>query len=369
MRRWKRMVALGAAALAAATLAAACGSSSAANGNGSSGAFRGAPLTGAGSTFAAPMYQKWSSSFLSVEPDARVNYQSIGSGGGVQQFTSKTVDFGATDVPLQPEEVSALTDSNYIQFPTVLGAVVVAYNVTGLQSGLKLDGPTVADIFLGKVKAWNDQEIASQNPGVSLPNTPVQVAHRSDESGTTAVFTKWLAKQSSEWNTSIGAGKAVQWPVGTGANGNEGVAQAVSQTDGSVGYLSYDFAVSAQVGVAAIKAPDDSYVAPSTASITAAAGGLSFPIQADTNILDSSASGAYPIASTTYVLIDTDQTNQAKAQALVDFWTWALTRGQSEATSINYSPLPTGFAQQALQELGKVEVNGRAVRASSSVSR
>ncbi len=194
------------------------------------------------------------------------------------------------------------------------------------------------------------------------------MAHRADESGTTAVFTAWLAKESPEWNTKIGAGKAVQWPVGTGGNGNEGVAGAVAQTDGAMGYLSYDYAVTASLSTAQIKAPGGSYVAPSVQSISAAGGGLSFPIQPDTNILDSSASGAYPIASTTYVFIYTDQKSQPKAQTLVDFWTWALTKGQSETTAINYAPLPSGFAQQALQQLTKITVNGKQVKASAGIS-
>lgn len=354
------------ALVAVALVASACGGSSSAN---SGGAFKGVGITGAGATFPAPMYQKWAASFVSVESGAKVNYQSIGSGGGVQQFTAQTVDFGASDVPLQTDEISALPDKNYIEFPTCLGAVVMAYHVSGLPaSGLKLDGPTVADIYMGKVKTWNDPEIAGQNPGVNLPTAQIQVAHRSDESGTTAVFTNWLAKESPEWSTKVGAGKAVQWPVGSGGNGNEGVAGVVAQTDDSIGYLSYDFAVSANLSAAQIKAPSGSYVAPSIQSISAGAGALTFPIQPDTNILDSTAPGAYPIASTTYVFIYTHQNNQSKAQTLVDFWTWALTKGQSETTSINYAPLPADFAKSALQQLPKITVNGKPVKASSSVA-
>ncbi len=339
---------------AAALVAAGCGS----NGGGSS---SGVPLTGAGSTFAQPMYQSWSHSYLSIQSGAKINYQAIGSGGGVQQFTSKTVDFGATDVPLQQDEISALPSKNYIEFPTCLGAVVIAYHVTGLQSGLKLDGATAAGIFLGKITSWNDQAIAALNPGMTLPNTPIHTVHRADESGTTAVFTGWLAKESSDWESQVGSGKAVQWPGGTSANGSDGVAAAVSQTDGAVGYLSYDFAVTANLGITDIKAPDGTYVAPSIKSITAAGGGLSFPITPTTNILDSSTPGAYPIASTTYVLIYTDQTNQDKAQTLSNFWTWALTKGQSATTAINYAPLPSSVAQSALAEVKKISVNGTAV--------
>ncbi len=342
-----------------------CSSNSSSSSASGGGTFQGAPLTGAGSTFAQPMYQLWSQSFLQKEPDAKLNYQGIGSGGGIEQFTQKTVDFGATDVPLQSDEMAALPTQNYIQFPTCLGAVVFAYNVSGVDTGLKLDGPTIADIFLGKITKWNDPAIKSQNSGVQLPDEAIKVFHRADESGTTAVWTGWLSDESKTWADQVGADKAVQWPVGSGANGNDGVAAGVSQTEGGVGYLSYDFAVTANLGIADIKAADGSYVKPSIDSISAAAGGLAFPIKPDSNILNSSASGAYPIASTTYVLIYTDQTDQNKAQTLVDFWNWALTDGQSQTEQINYAPLPTDFAQSALKELAKINVNGTAVSPSS----
>jgi phosphate transport system substrate-binding protein len=356
----RKIVALAAATLAALVVGAACSSSS-------GGSFKGVGLTGAGATFPQPIYGAWSHSFVSVESGAKVNYQAIGSGGGVQQFTSKTVDFGATDVPLQDADVAALNDKNYIEFPTVLGGVAVAYNVSGIQPGLKLDGSTVADIFLGKVKAWNDPEIGSQNPGVTLPSTPITTVHRADESGTTAVFTGWLSLESPTWKTDVGAGKAVQWPAGNGGNGNAGVTGAVKQSDGAIGYVSYDFAVTANLGIAQIKASDGSYVAPSIASITAAGGGLQFPITPTTNILDSSTPGAYPIASTTYVLIYKDQTNMDKAQTLVDFWTWALTKGQSQTNQVNYAPLPQSVAQGSLQQLQSITVNGKTLTASSDI--
>ncbi len=367
MRRIARASVIAAVALAVALVAAACssGSSSDSSGSGGSG-FQGTALNGAGSTFAAPLYQLWSQSFLQKEPDAQINYQAIGSGGGIEQFTAQTVDFGATDVPLQSDEIANLPSKNYIQFPTALGAVVFAYNVQGVDSALKLDGKTIADIFLGTITNWNDPAIAGQNPGVNLPDEPIQVVHRSDESGTTAVWTGWLSAESPEWAQKVGADKAVQWPVGTGGNGNDGVASGISQTEGGAGYLSYDFAVSANLGVADIKAPDGDYVAPSIDSISKAGGGLKFPIQSDTAILNSSTKGAYPVASTTYVLVYTDQTDQAKAQTLVDFWTWALTDGQSQTEQINYAPLPTDFATDALKEVSKITVDGTPVSPTSS---
>jgi phosphate transport system substrate-binding protein len=333
----------------------------------SSGSGNGVAITGAGSTFAQPMYATWSHSFLGIESGAKINYQAIGSGGGVQQFTAKSVAFGATDVPLQTEEIAALKGAAYIEFPTVLGAVTVVYHATGVPNGLKLDGTTLADIFLGKVTKWNDPEITAQNSGAALPSTTIQTVHRADESGTTAVFTGWLAKQSSTWNTQIGAGKSVQWPNGTSANGNDGVAAGVSQGDGTMGYVSYDFAVNAHLNIAALKSPGGQYISPSTASISAAGGGLQFPITSTTNILDSTAAGAYPIASTTYVLIYKDQTDEKVAQTLVDFWTWALTKGQSSATSVNYAPLPAGIAAQSLAQVASITANGKVVKASSKV--
>jgi phosphate transport system substrate-binding protein len=369
MRMTHRRV-LSAFALAAvfAVVATACSSNDNSGGSTSGGgSFQGVAMTGAGSTLAQPMYQKWGQSFLGVEPNAKINYQAIGSGGGIEQFTAKTVDFGATDVPLQPDEISALNGAKYIEFPTVLAAVSIIYNVSGVQSGLQLDGTVISDIYMGKIKTWNDQAIASLNPGTTLPNTPINVVYRADESGTTAVFTGWLSVESSEWKSAVGEGKSVSWPTGKGANQSAGVAAAVKQTDGSISYVSYDFAVSAGLGVASIKAPDGSYVAPSPDSITAAGAGLSFPVTPTTNILDSNSSGAYPLSSTTYVLIYSDQTNQDIAQTLVDFWTWSLTKGQSQATSINYAPLPSSVAQGSLDQLKQINVNGTQVTASAGV--
>jgi phosphate transport system substrate-binding protein len=361
----RRSLKVSAALAALSIVAAACGSSGGSGSNPGSGSFKGAALTGAGSTFAQPMYSEWASGFTKVEADAKVNYQAIGSGGGVEQFTAKTVDFGATDVPLQSEEISAVK-GDWVEFPTALGGVAIVYNVQGVQAGLKLDGPTVGDIFAQKVKAWNDPEIAGQNPGVTLPNTPITPVVRAEDSGTTAVFSGWLGKESSEW-----AGKASKsstiFPSGVQkANGNSGVAAGVKQSNGTVGYVSYDFAVTAGLSTAQIKAPDGTYVAPSLQSITAAGGGLHFPITPDTNILDSSARGAYPIASTTYVLIYTDQTNEAKAQTLVDFWHWALTKGQSETNTVNYAPLPSSVAQGSLAQLAKITDAGTPVKPSAN---
>jgi phosphate transport system substrate-binding protein len=363
----RRLLVAGAAvALVAGALALAGCSSGSSNNGATTKAFSGAALVGAGATFPGPVYSAWAQSFQKVESGAQVNYQAIGSGGGVQQFTAKTVDFGATDVSLLASETAQVKGS-FIQFPTCLGAVTLAYNVPGLSAPLNLDGPTLASIFLGKIKKWNDPAIAALNSGVKLPSTSIQIVHRADGSGTTSIFTTWLSGQSADWKSKVGKGKSVQWPVGQGGNGNAGVAAAIKQTAGAIGYIELQYAATAGLPVASVKAPDGTFVVPSVDSVAKAASGLSFPITETTNILDSSVAGAYPISSTTYILIYTDQTDQAKAQTLVDFWTWALTKGQSELKTLNYAPLPSSVAQSSLGELGKITVAGKAVTPSPAV--
>jgi phosphate transport system substrate-binding protein len=365
-----RFWALAASFAALSMIAAACsngndsGSGSGDSGGSSGSSFEGVALTGAGATFPDPIYEQWFQQFRDVEPQAKINYQAIGSGGGIEQFTAQTVDFGASDAPLQQDEIDALP-SDYLEIPTVLGGVVIAYNVSGVDTGLQLDGATAADIFLGKVTSWNDPEIEALNPDVNLPSTPISVVHRSDESGTTFVFTSWLVSQSSDWDQQVGADKAVDWPAGTGGDGNDGVAAGISQTDGSIGYLSYDFAVTSGLGIADIARSDGEYITPSLDSISAAGGGLSFPISPDTNILNSDAPGAYPIASTTYLLLYKDMSDADKAQTIFDFVTWALTKGQQTTSRVNYSPLPPEVAQAGLDELSGMTSGGAALTASS----
>jgi phosphate transport system substrate-binding protein len=346
--------------LAVGLVAGACSND---NGSGSGG--NGTALTGAGSTFAQPVYAAWSQEFLKVQSDAKVNYQAIGSGGGVEAFANQTVDFGATDVPVKSTDVATFKGGDYIEFPTAVGAVALLYNVSGVPNGLKLDGKTTADIFLGNVKTWNDPEIKALNSGVTLPSTAITTVHRSDESGTTAVYTSWLSAASPEWSDKVGSDKAVDWPVGQAANGSSGVAAAIKQTDGAIGYASQDYAVTSGLSSADVKAPDGSFVAPTTDAISKAAAGLQFPITETTNILNSSVAGAYPIASTTYALVYTDQKDQATAQTLVDFWNWGLTKGQALLPSLNYAALPSDVATGALAELSKIQVNGTAITPSA----
>ncbi|MFL5766462.1 MAG: phosphate ABC transporter substrate-binding protein PstS, partial [Actinomycetota bacterium] len=336
MLRRKTLTTLSVGLVAVFLLAACSSNDSSSTSGGSTGgsSFDGVPLTGAGATFPDPIYEQWFKDFHSVESGAQINYQAIGSGGGVEQLTKQTVDFGASDAPLQKDQIAALP-ADVVEVPTVLGGVVFGYNVPGLDTGLKLDGTTAADIFLGNITNWNDPAIANLNPDMTLPNMPIQVVHRSDESGTTFVFTSWVAAESNDWEKQVGADTAVQWPTGSGADGNDGVAAGISQTKGAIGYVSYDFAVASHLGIADVKRDDGTYVTPSVQSITAAGGILKFPIAPDTNILNSSADGAYPISTTTYLLIYSDQQDKDKGQTIVDFVNWALTDGQPTATKLN----------------------------------
>jgi phosphate transport system substrate-binding protein len=371
MRTRRIAFALVASTLALALVAAACSKKGGGGGGTTGGAFEGAALTGAGATFPDPVYEAWFKEFQqSKESGAKINYQAIGSGGGIEQMQAKTVDFGASDAPLQQEDISKFGSRKILQFPTVLGGVAVAYNLPSVSDAIKLDGPTVADIFLGKVTTWNDKEITDLNPGVQLPSTKITVAHRADESGTTFVFTSWLSQESSEWNSKVGADKAVQWPVGNGGNGSDGVAAIISQTEGGIGYVEYQYAVTTKLGVATIKGKNSSdFVAPSVQAISSAAGNLSLPIQPTTNVLNSDASGAYALSSTTYLLIPQDLTSlgKDKAQTLVDFVYWALTEGQSKVKALNYAPLPSSVDQADLKQLDQLQFQGKTLAPSSTV--
>ena len=357
--RWT-MIAV--AAVAVTVVAAACSSGGGGNGGGTGGTYTGAPLTAAGSTFVQPVYQKWFKNFQVVESNAQINYQAIGSGGGIEDLQSKTVDFADSDAPLQSSDMQGFKGAGVVQLPVVLGAVSLAYNVPGLQTGLKLDGPTTASIFLGDITKWNDPAIARLNPGVPLPSTPIQTVHRSDESGTTFVFTSWLSQESQQWAQKIGADKAVQWPGGTGGNGSAGVAASIQQTEGAIGYVEYQYAVTTNLGVASVKGMNGSdFVAPSVQSISAAGSGLSFPITPTTNVLDSSAPGAYPVTSTTYFMAYRDLTplGKEKAQTIVDLLHWMYQQGQGQVKDLNFAPLPSSVANQAMHHIADFTYQGK----------
>ena len=303
----------------------------------------GAQLTGAGATFPNPLYTKWFSEYA-AKTGVKINYQSIGSGGGIRQLSEQTVDFGASDAPMSDEELAKARGGPVLHIPTALGAVVITYNLPGVTTPLKLTGELIAAIYKGQVKRWNDARIAALNDGVSLPATDILVIHRSDGSGTSFVFTDYLSKVDAAWATSPGRGKDIQWPVGLGAKGNEGVAGQVKQSPGAIGYIELAYANQNKLPAAQIKNTHGEFVAPSIASVTAAAAGVAASLPATTDyrisVVNASGAGAYPVASFTWILAYQKQADPAKGKLLVDFLKWALTDGQALEAPLDYAPLP-----------------------------
>jgi len=297
-------------------------------------------LTGAGATFPYPLYSKWFDVYGKAT-GVRINYQSIGSGGGIQQLKAGTVDFGASDAPLSDEEAKSMS-GQVVHVPTVAGAVVVAYTLPGVSKGLRLTPDVVAGIYLGHIKRWNDKRIASLNPGVNLPNLAVAVVHRSDGSGTTYIFTSYLAAVNRAWAVRVGAGKSVDWPIGLGGKGNEGVAGLVKQTPGGIGYVELAYATQNRLPYANIRNRAGRFVEPTLASTTSAAAGAVKAMQKDVRVSIVNASGedAYPIAGFTYILVYRSQRDQAKGRAMAEFLWWAIHDGQKYAPALLYAPLP-----------------------------
>ena len=313
-------------------------------------------LTGAGATFPNPIYTKWFDAY-NKKTGVQINYQSIGSGGGIRQFTEGTVDFGATDGPMNQSQIDAVS-ANVLHVPTVLGAVVVTYNLPGLgDTRLKFDGNSLVDIFMGRITKWNDKRLAALNPGVKLPDLDVIVVHRSDGSGTTYIFTDYLNKFSREWKDKVGYATSVSWPVGLGGKGNEGVTQQVKQTEGAIGYVELIYALSNGLGYGEIKNSSGKFVVPSLASVTAAAGSAKLPKDTDFRVSITNAPGAdaYPIASFTWLLVHKDGKDASKAKIVKDFLTWMISPdAQKMAAELNYAPLPAevvGLIQARLPTL------------------
>jgi phosphate transport system substrate-binding protein len=318
-------------------------------------------LQGAGATFPAPLYQVWFEKYSEKYSNIQFNYQAIGSGGGITQITQQTVDFGASDAPMKDDEIAKLpAGSKMLHIPTALGAVVVIYNLQGVDK-LQLDSANVADIFLGNITKWNDPKIAANNSGTTLPDQAIQVVHRSDGSGTTNAFTTYLDKVSTDWHGKVGAGKEVQWPTGQGAQGNDGVANGVKQTPGAVGYVELQYASTASLTSALLKNADGQFVAGSTAGVTAAAEAAAPNFPADLRqgpIINGAGAQTYPIASYTYLLVYQDQADKDKAQALVAFTAWALNDGQALEEENGYAALPADVQAKAIAELHKVTSGG-----------
>jgi len=314
-------------------------------------------LNGAGATFPYPLYSKWFSEYHKLRPNVQINYQSIGSGGGIQQIKAKTVDFGASDAPLTTEEEKSMP-GEVLQIPTTAGSVAVVYNLSGVPSGLKLTQNVLADLFLGKIKKWNDPRIAAVNPGVSLPDLPVAIVHRSDGSGTTYIFTDYLAKISEEFSKTVGRGKSVNWPMGIGGKGNEGVAGQVKQTPGALGYLEFAYAVQNKLPYVALQNKRGKFVDPSPETTTAALAALNKELQKDVrfSVTDAPGENSYPISGLTYLIVYKDQKDPKKGKILLEFLNWAMNDGQKLAPGLHYSPLSAELVQENAAKLGSIAV-------------
>jgi phosphate transport system substrate-binding protein len=302
-------------------------------------------VNGAGATFPYPIYSKWFYEYNKAT-GVQINYQSIGSGGGVQQYTAKTVDFGASDAFLTTEETDKVKGA-VLHIPTVIGAVVLAYNVPGVESGLKLTPEAVVGIFMGDISKWNDSAIADANPDAKLPDLAINVAHRSDGSGTTNIFTNYLTKVSTKWASGPGFGKAVKWPTGVGGKGNEGVAGLIQQIPGTIGYIELAYAVQNKLAYAKVRNRAGNFVEPSVASTTAAAAGALKHMPGDFKIMITNAPGAesYPISGFTWLLIR-PQYDAAMGKALVEFLDWAMVDGQKMVSDLYYAPLPDSLVEK-----------------------
>ena len=318
-------------------------------------------LQGAGATFPAPLYQVWFEQYTGKYGNIQFNYQANGSGAGIKAITEQTVDFGASDAAMKDSEIAALpAGTKLVHVPTALGAVVVIFNVPGVDK-LQLDSQNVADIFLGNITKWNDPKIAANNAGVTLPDQAILVVHRSDGSGTTNAFTTYLDTVSPDWHTKVGAGKEVKWPVGQGAQGNDGVAGGVKQTAGAVGYVELQYATTAKLTSALLKNADGNFVPGSTDGVTAAAEAIAADFPADARqapIINGAGPQTYPIASYTYLLIYVDQKDKDKGSALVAFTAWALTDGQAMEKDLGYAPLPAAVQQKAIASLHTITYGG-----------
>jgi phosphate transport system substrate-binding protein len=309
-------------------------------------------LTGAGATFPYPLYSKWFSEFHSADPSVEINYQSIGSGGGIRQLLDKTIDFGASDAPMTDEQLAKAT-APILHFPTVLGAVVVTYNLPGIKQTLKLSSDVIADIFLGKITKWSDARIKKLNPAIQVAaDLPIIVVHRSDGSGTTAVFADYLTKVSPDWKATVGSGTALKWPVGLGGKGNEGVTGVLKQTPGAVGYTELTYAESNHLPVAEIKNASGAFVAPTPKNITAAAAATLKDIPADfrVSITNTLGKSAYPISSFTYLLAYKNM-DEGKSAKFKKFLAWAMGPGQKLAEPLSYAPLPASLVKKVQTQI------------------
>jgi phosphate transport system substrate-binding protein len=342
---------------AVAVLAVACGKSETpvtGSSSSTSGSAQTLTINGAGATFPYPIYSKWFAEFGKTRPNVQINYQSIGSGGGIKQLSSKTVFFGATDGPMNEEQIKN-APGPILHLPTVAGGVVPIYNVPGVTAPLHFTGAALAGIYLGTIKKWNDPAIVAANPGVTLPATEIAVVHRSDGSGTTYIFVDYLSKVSPEFKTKVGVATAVSWPVGVGAKGNEGVSGLVKQTPGAVGYVELIYATQNTIAYGAVQNKAGKFVTASLDSVTAAAAGATMPDDFRVSITNADGDAAYPIASFTWILLYEKSDDQERSKVMVDFMKWALTDGQQFAGPLGYAPLPKAVVDKEMQALGRIQ--------------
>jgi phosphate transport system substrate-binding protein len=310
-------------------------------------------INGAGATFPYPIYSKWFDQYAKVDPSVRFNYQSIGSGGGQKQILEQTVDFGASDGPMSDTNL-AKASGKILHIPTVAGAVVVTYNLPG-DLNLKLDGPVIADIYLGKITRWDSPRIAALNPGVKLPGTDVVVVHRSDGSGTSYIFTDYLSSISKDWEKAVGRNTSVKWPTGLGAKGNEGVAGQVKQLPGTIGYVELAYAHQNKLPSADIRNSSGNFITPSIASVTEALASAKVPDDFRFSMVNPPGAKAYPIAGATWLLVYEHQTDPAKGKKLVEFLNWALAKGEGMASSLDYAPLPENLQSRVLERIKTIK--------------
>ncbi len=314
-------------------------------------------INGAGATFPYPIYSKWFSEYNKLHPDIQINYQPIGSGGGIRQITNQTVAFGASDGPMTNEQLQA-APGRILHFPTVLGAVVPVYNIPGVSAELKFTGPVLADIFMGKVTKWNDPAVTKLNPGVNLPGNDITVVHRSDGSGTTYIFADYLAKVSPEWKKTVGVNPSLKWPTGVGGKGNEGVSGLVTQTPNAIGYVELIYALQNKISYGSVQNAAGKFLRGSLEGVTAAAASAAGKMPADFRVSITNAPGenAYPISSFTWLLLYENPKDKSQARIMVDFVKWALTDGQKFAPDLGYAPLPPEVVKLELEALKKIKI-------------
>jgi len=314
-------------------------------------------INGAGATFPYPIYSKWFAEYNRLHPDVKINYQSQGSGAGIQQLTSQTVFFGASDAPMTDEQLKS-APGPILHFPTVLGAVVPIYNVEGVSAPLKFTGTVLADIYLGKIKRWNDPALVKLNQGTTLPNSEITVVHRSEGSGTTYIFLDYLGKLSQEWKDKVGVKASVNWPVGVGGKGNEGVSGLVKQTPGSIGYVELIYAKQTNIPYGSVQNQAGEFVVADVNSVTAAASGAlaNMPTDFRVSITNAPGAGVYPISSFTWILLYENPSDKKLAGIMVDFMKWALADGQKFAPELGYATLPAALVQQEMDQLGRIKL-------------